>query len=581
MIESAGFSGHASGVVEAIQGGRILRHVREIALYNRALGSAEYHEAAQYVLRCLERAGLKTGLLKVPLDGKTMPGNWTFPRAWEPESAVFRVTSPVEQTLVTFQEHPVCLHSWSAATPAEGVEAELVYVGDGTREEDYAGVDVGGKIVLADRGANWLVYRLAIEERGALGYVSDDILEIPGLKTREKFPDMLLWYTFYEEESDGKPLTGWGFSISPRQGDYLRGLLRQGRVTVFAHVDAKTFEGVMESPVGVLEGGQYPEEEMLLVGHLCHPRPSAMDNAAGCAILLEVAEVISSMIDEGLIRRPKRSVSFVFGPEGHVSNAYPAANKDRLDDILGSLVADTVGASPAVAGGPLLLSRTSVAKPSFIDTLCADLLKRSSRQYPAVGEPGEAAEVEDGLGHRASPFKFEVVPYGMHSDNACLCGWGIPSVGLIQWPAIFWHTQYDTADNLDSVELQRVAWVSAMMALKVADAGVPEAISLMHDVERASERALFKLTERARRELLVASGGRLDEMLVGRQDELKYLVETGSQALASALRLVRHEKEAVRAQVQDVKDGLVARLGARRREEADGLEDFARMVRRR
>src|SRR5207249_4824145 len=97
-------------------------------------------------------------------------------------------------------------------------------------------------------GATWLVYVHAVEKRGALGYISDDILAIPEIKTREQYPDMVLWYTFYEREyGSGGPIKGWGLSISPRTGDYLRGLLRRGSVTGFCQIDARTFDGVMEN----------------------------------------------------------------------------------------------------------------------------------------------------------------------------------------------------------------------------------------------------------------------------------------------------------------------------------------------
>ena len=58
----------------------------------------------------------------------------------------------------------------------------------------------GARLCLPTGARVWLVYVHAIEKRGALGYISDDILEIPHVKTREQFPDMVLWYTFYERE---------------------------------------------------------------------------------------------------------------------------------------------------------------------------------------------------------------------------------------------------------------------------------------------------------------------------------------------------------------------------------------------
>ena len=48
--------------------------------------------------------------------------------------------------------------------------AEIVYVGDGTSDSDYPGVDVKGKIVLA-RGAAGKIHELAVLQRGAIGVI--------------------------------------------------------------------------------------------------------------------------------------------------------------------------------------------------------------------------------------------------------------------------------------------------------------------------------------------------------------------------------------------------------------------------
>src|SRR5262249_8650832 len=226
-------------------------------------------------------------------DDSPVPWNWSLPRAWEPRAVSFRVLSPEERTLVTFARTPTCIHPWSAPTPPEGVTAEIVHVGDGTRDEDYVGKDVRGKIVFADRGANWLAYVHAVEKRGALGYVSDDILAVPHVKARDRFQDVVLWYTFYERETNGGPIQGWGISISPRMGDYLRGLLARGPVTGHCLVDARTFDGVMENILGSIQGSNGTDEEFLCMAHLDHYRPGAMDNASGCSVLLEAAEVLS------------------------------------------------------------------------------------------------------------------------------------------------------------------------------------------------------------------------------------------------------------------------------------------------
>src|SRR5262249_17337459 len=130
----------------AIDGRRCLEHVRQIGTYDRSLGSAGYHSAAEYVRASLGRMGLGPRPITWPMDDAPVPWKWGVPGAWEPRAAWFRVLSPEERTLVTFAHTPTCIHPWSASTPAEGVTAEIVHVGNGTADEDYAGKDVRGKI---------------------------------------------------------------------------------------------------------------------------------------------------------------------------------------------------------------------------------------------------------------------------------------------------------------------------------------------------------------------------------------------------------------------------------------------------
>jgi len=193
--------------------------------------------------------------------------------------------APEERTLVNYAQTPTCINSWSAATPPGGVTAELVYVGEGTRDEHYAGKDVAGKIVLVDKGYTWMTHPLLLRSMGLSASSTDDIREIPFYKTRDMYPDWVLWNTLYERRLDGSANTGFALSISPRMGDYLRALLKQGPVKLHAEVDTRTFVGVMENPVATIEGSQYPDEEVFMVAHLCHTRPGAVDNAAAVRTL--------------------------------------------------------------------------------------------------------------------------------------------------------------------------------------------------------------------------------------------------------------------------------------------------------
>ncbi len=570
----------AEAIAKTVDGHRCLDHIREIGHYDRSLGSQGYHAAAEYTVAALERMGLATRTVTWPMDDAPVPWNWSVPRAWEAQSAVFKLVSPQERTLVNLATTPTCLHPWSAATPPDGVTAEIVYVGSGLSDEDYAGKEVRGKIVFADRGANWQLYVQAIQKRGALGYISDDILEIPNVKTRRQYPDMVLWYTFYEREfGSGGPIKGWGFSISPRMGDYLRGLLTRGPVTGYSLVEARTFDGVMENVLGSLEGADGVDEEFVCMAHLDHYRPGAMDNAAGCAALLEAARSLSRLIDAGTLPRPRRSIRFLFGPEGHMSNVYPHSLGSGVKRIVGSWTVDTVGAKPHIVGGPLMFARASSATPTFLDDLGVNALKESCLWYSGMGDasssPGGGADTPVHTRPGISPFKFEVIRYGIYSDNSCIAGWGVPAVGIFQWPSTIWHTQYDTIERLDAGELARCAWATAVVSYQVATAGPQEALVWMHNVAGASRRRLAALARRARHELLAAESGSADAVLGVRLDKLRYQAEQDSLAIASCLTLARHASDDVQARLESERRRLVEDLERQAAAECRAIQEVA------
>lgn len=566
-------------IASVIDGRRCLDHIREIGHFDRSLGSQGYHDSAQYMLAVLARMGLEQNVVTWPMDNTPVPWNWSVPPAWEPHSGLFKVMAPEEKTLVNFFTTPTCIHPWSAATPPEGHTAEIVHVGAGTSDADYEGKDVRGKIVFADRGATWLVYVHAVEKRGALGYISDDILQIPNVKTREQYPDMVLWYTFYEREfTTGGLIKGWGLSISPRMGDYLRGLLQKGPVTGFCHIDARTFNGVMENVIGSIEGDDLAHEEFICMAHLDHYRAGAMDNSSGCAVLLEAAECLNRLIDEGKLPRPRRSIRFLFGPEGHMSNVYPNSLGDQRSNIIGSWTADTVGAKPHIVGGPLLFSRASAATPTYLNDLGVDLLKESCLYYSSMGNSPVSTGISQDSVIKAhpgsSPFKFESIPYGIHSDNAVIAGWDVPAVGIFQWPSIIWHTQYDTVDKLDAGELARCAWATAVYSYKIAAAGPKEAHQWMHQVASHARQRLVKFGRLTQSEIASSAADHADALLNERIEELNYLVERESATISSCLSIVAHDHEKVRSALAVQRDTLVENLKRTARLEQDALTDF-------
>jgi len=81
----------------------------------------------------------------------------------------------------------------------------------------------------------------------------------------------------------------------------------------------------------------------------------------------------------------------------------------------------------------------------------------------------------------------------------------------------------------------------------------------MHTVEAASEKRLDKVAGRIRKELQAAPPEQQGSTLAQGIDELRYNVERDSQAIGSALQLVRHEE----AGTQEIAAGTCARLTER------------------
>ncbi len=554
-------------VAEEIDGERAQGQVREITVYHRSLGSSEWHQAADGLKRYLENIGLEVTSIDEPLNNTTRIGNYIMPYAWEPHDAILKVVQPEEKTLVNFKESPTCINSWSGATPPAGVIAEVVHVESGTRDEDYAGKDVRGKIVFTDKGYSWRVHALAVEKYGAIGFINDDIREIPYAKTREMYPDFVLWNTLYERQLDGAMVKGWGLTISPRMGDYLRGLLEKGPVKLYARVDCRTFVGLLVNPMGIIRGSEYPDEEVMMVAHLCHTRPGAVDNAAGCAHITEVARVINTLIERGDIPQPKRTIKVFYGPEGHHTNIYYSRleKEGKLGNVIVSLCSHA-GGDPEKLKGALGMTRTSAASPSFLNDLCLDFLEQVNDRFPV---PGPKAKV---------PFIFESTPRFMGGDSLQDSAWGIPAIEMMRIPNIYWHTPFDTVDKTSPEEFMKVGWVYAMVALTVADAGLVETIEIMKSVEARSEDRLNEVSRVARRELMEASAEGAREIMAARVDKLRYLQNRDSQAIASALVLVRHEDEGNKGIAQEEYERLADKLANKAKEEEEDLREFAEFL---
>lgn len=241
----------------------------------RLSGTAEMRKATEYICERLCQNGVEGRIDHFPMY-QSYPGE-----------AQLKVTVPCEKEIKT---RPVCHID---ATPEEGICGELVYLGSGAYE-DYEGIDVKGKIVLTDM--NWSPGRpekaRIAWEMGAKaliimnwGKAEDDLIQMGAVKAQwgNPTPDTV---------KDIVRLTV--ISISRGDGEYLAGLCQQGHVEVWLKAGGERKWITADQPVGRLRGGKSSGKYVLIGSHVDAWGKSAICNASGNALNLELARIFAA-----------------------------------------------------------------------------------------------------------------------------------------------------------------------------------------------------------------------------------------------------------------------------------------------
>jgi hypothetical protein len=472
--------------------------VARISQWHRIQASPMYREAAEWVHATLRGWGLQAEIERYAArEGAYAWGEPLFQEWWCDEATLHLVEPGGELTrLADYRAVPLSLMPRSA--PAEG-EYEVVAVEGGDRPEHYDGIDVRGKLVLT-RSMPMSVHHLAIERFGAAGLIFDGMRSVPQVCPPGDLQDDIQYASWWWW---GGETRAFGFALSPRAGAALRRTIerraRRGEPPVRARALVRSHfaDGAIEAVTAQIAGAT--DEQVLIVGHLCHPAPMANDNASGAAAVMEAARALNALIAGGRLPRPRRGIRFLWIPEMTGTYAYLAAHEAELARFVAGLNLDMVGEDQDQTGSSWLLVRTSDAMPSF----AAPLLE-------AIRE-GYFGEAHSFSGQGEFPlFRHAVVPYSNGSDHYIM---GDPSVGiaapmLIQWPDRFYHTTADTLDKVSPASLQRATALAAAYAYFVADAGPPEVAWLAREMNYRFE---LRLARKLQSAVTAALGGAAPE----------------------------------------------------------------------
>ncbi len=361
-----------------------------------------------------------------------------------PIRAELRVTAPEQKTLRGVTP------AFSASTPLEGLEGELVFVGSPgpifgeVAKPAYAAKDARGKIVVAD-GLITPQHARLVEDLGANGLIH--------INPRELLHEMIMttvWGTPTLDTMHRIPRIPV-LSVTRSDGEWLKQLSARGPVRVRLLTEVSTAWRTIPLVVAEVKGTVEPETFTLVSSHLDAWYKGMTDTASTDASMLEMARILHQ--HRSSLRRGFR---FAWWP-GHSTGRY-AGSTWYADQFWSELDRYCVAYMNLDGPGARSVPLDQVAAWAWPE------LEEFTRQLAR-----ELADKEPKEGYFAGGMR---VFRPFRAGDSSLQGVGIPevSIGLPEIPpghpdradyvggserGWWWHTPEDTLDKIDLRALAR------------------------------------------------------------------------------------------------------------------------------
>jgi len=487
----------ADAAAKTIHPEQIRAHIRFLSdslLQGRAPGTPGYDVAAHYVATQLEGLGLQPGMKgawfqPVPLQKAVVAAS---------RSSLVLAANGKERKLEDAKDY--VLNAWfassatkDAASAESDVSAPVVFVGFGVTApdqnyDDYAGIDVRGKIIAEIYGApsrfpsterayysDGIVKSRNAVAHGAIGIISVMLPEdwkrypwdwlVPQIQVGE-----MHWldkngtpHDFFPELRGGALLSQQGaeqlFAGAPKTLEQVFSSARASQTQSFglpvtAHIHTMSGQTALQSPniVAELKGSDPALRDQYVVytahvdhlgicpavegDNVCH---GALDNASGTSTLLEIARAYAS-----LPRAPRRSVLFVF----------------VTGEEMGLLGSDYFAHFPAVPLKSIVANVNIDGAPGSYFAM-KDVVALGMEHSTLAGDVASAARR---MGYEISPDPMPEEVFFIRSDQYSFVLQGVPAVDITdgikatdpkidglavikKWMVTRYHTPLDNIDQ--------------------------------------------------------------------------------------------------------------------------------------
>jgi aminopeptidase YwaD len=478
----------AAAIAAQVSGSAAKRTVQALSLDHRMRGSEGYRAAAELIRDRLQAYGLReVGIISLPADGKIFYGtqrsrpawNASFAELWEQRRDGGRWADT--ERIASWADQPITLAQDSVSGAAE---AELVDVGAGTSESDYAGKSVRGKLVLVSAQPGEAAH-LAVTVHGAAGLISWAQNQKTG------------WW------GDDQSLIRWGhldtwedptfaFMVSPARAHSWQARLAKGEtVRLRAKVEAGRTPGAYLIPTAVIPGKDRTQE-IVLSCHLDHPSPGANDNASGCAGILEVARSLNRLVTEGRLPQPQRTIRFIWPCEVECTISLLNARPEFATRALATIHLDMIGGNTDITHGTLTVEGSPPSLPSFVSDVGFAIGRWVDDQSRLYAERGTAAWPLVESDGTKNALHARIGGFSEGSDHQIWAegSWRVPVIYIADWPDIYIHTNKDVPGNLDSTKMRRAIFIAAASAWVLANFDeTRDALGFVHaeQLQRAAE----------------------------------------------------------------------------------------------
>jgi len=495
--------------------------------------SKGHDQIAEYLAARAREYGMSDVKVEAfPADGRKF--FWTFltEPSWEAEVGTLTMIEPRTELLADFAAHRVVLGRFSSSGD---VKAELVDVGAGVTAADYRGKDVRGKIVLAS-GEPGAVHAEAVWNRGAAGlvwYRTVDAIDFPDLISN---PTLLPWFGPKNES------TAFAFGLSYGKGVELRDMLQRGEhITLHSVVKTAMAPGEYKVVNAVIPGTDRSLQEVYIYAHDNYRNTGGGNNLSGVGTTVEIQRVLSTLIKEGKLPQPRRTIRFLWGAEhyGSIYNLFSDAEERKR--ILVMLNVDMAGFHQERAKAIFRMYRLPYSHPHYLSDVAEDFMHAvgkanaisirnagiiSPRPGPGFEDPTFAPS-----GSR-DQFHYAIDPFWGPSDHEDVAdaSLGVPAVLYNDWPDLWIGTQQDDITKMDATQLRRSVITVAATAYYLATVG-PDGVTTLAPVVLGY--AQSRMAEEGRRAAAMLTGADTGGLAQQYRDASNVLVQSVAREIAA------------------------------------------------